>query len=85
MFDDDGMGPPPGAPPPMPLDSDFSEDEWDLDDDLPPPPGPPPAAEDSDGDNPRFLVHALDASFAADVESGEMDRRVTALEGGGGA
>jgi len=41
--------------------------------------------EDADGDNPRFLVHALDASFAADVESGEMDRRVTALESGGGA
>lgn len=41
--------------------------------------------EDADGDNPRFLVHALNASFAADVESGEMDCRVTALEGGGGA
>ena len=41
--------------------------------------------EDADGDNPRFLVHALNASFAADVESGEMDRRVTALESGGGA
>ena len=41
--------------------------------------------EDANGDNPQFLVHALDASFAADVESGEMDRRVTALEGGGGA
>jgi multicomponent Na+:H+ antiporter subunit E len=41
--------------------------------------------EDADGDNPLFLVHALNASFAADVESGEMDRRVTALEGGGGA
>ena len=33
----------------------------------------------------RFLVHALDPSFAQDVESGEMDRRVTALEAGGGA
>jgi len=36
-----------------------------------------------------FLVHAVDASFAEDVESGEMDRRVTALEpspaGRGGA
>jgi len=41
--------------------------------------------EDADGGSPQFLVHALDASFAADVESGEMDRRVTALEGGGGA
>lgn len=39
--------------------------------------------EDAEGDNPRFLVHALDPSFAEDVESGEMDRRVTALEGGG--
>ncbi len=39
--------------------------------------------EDADGDTPRFLVHALDPSFAADVESGEMDRRVTALEGEG--
>ena len=38
-----------------------------------------------EGDAPSarsFLVHALDPSFAADVESGEMDRRVTALEGG---
>ncbi len=37
-----------------------------------------------DSDIPHFLVHALDPSFAADVESGEMDRRVTALEGGSG-
>jgi len=40
--------------------------------------------EGADGAAPHFLVHALDPSFAADVESGEMDRRVTALEGGGG-
>ena len=38
-----------------------------------------------DSDSPHFLVHALDPSFADDVETGEMDRRVTALEGGGGA
>jgi len=30
----------------------------------------------------RFLVHAVDRPFAEDVESGEMDRRVTALEAG---
>lgn len=40
-------------------------------------------------DGTSFLVHAVDASFAEDVESGEMDRRVTALEpsatGRGGA
>ena len=40
---------------------------------------------DGDSDSRQFLVHALDRSFAADVESGEMDRRVTALEGGGAA
>ena len=28
-----------------------------------------------------FLVHALDPVFVDDVESGEMDRRVSALEG----
>lgn len=39
---------------------------------------------DAESDRSRFLVHALDPSFAEDVESGEMDRRVTALEGGGG-
>ena len=36
----------------------------------------------SDGTH-DFLVHALDQSFADDVENGEMDRRVTALEGEG--
>ena len=30
----------------------------------------------------KFLVHAVDPVFAEDVESGEMDRRVTALEAG---
>ena len=30
----------------------------------------------------EFLVHAVAPAFAADVESGEMDRRVTALEAG---
>ena len=30
----------------------------------------------------EFLVHAVDQPFADDVESGEMDRRVTALEAG---
>ena len=30
----------------------------------------------------RFLVHAVDRPFAEDVESGDMDRRVSALEGG---
>ena len=39
---------------------------------------------DAESDRSRFLVHALDPSFGEDVESGEMDRRVTALEGGGG-
>ena len=34
------------------------------------------------GDTTRFLVHAIDPSFAEDVESGDMDRRVTALEAG---
>ena len=29
----------------------------------------------------NFLVHALDPVFVDDVESGEMDRRVSALEG----
>ena len=28
----------------------------------------------------EFLVHAVDPSFAEDVESGDMDRRVTSLE-----
>ena len=28
----------------------------------------------------RFLVHAVDPSFAEDVESGDMDRRVSSLE-----
>ena len=38
---------------------------------------------DGDGTSSHsFLVHALDPSFMADVESGDMDRRVTALEGG---
>ena len=32
-----------------------------------------------------FLVHALDPTFVADVESGEMERRVKALESGDGA
>ena len=38
---------------------------------------------DDDG-KPRhsFLVHALHPSFMEDVESGDMDRRVTALESG---
>jgi len=40
--------------------------------------------EGADSATPHFLVHALDPSFAADVVSGEMDRRVTALEGGRG-
>lgn len=35
---------------------------------------------EDDGRGSRFLVHAVDGSFAEDVESGEMDRRVTALE-----
>ena len=30
----------------------------------------------------QILVHALDDEFAADLESGEMDRRVAHLEGG---
>ena len=38
---------------------------------------------DGDGTSGHsFLVHALDPSFMADVDSGDMDRRVTALEGG---
>ncbi|MGU9962242.1 MAG: Na+/H+ antiporter subunit E [Candidatus Puniceispirillales bacterium WSBS_2018_MAG_OTU23] len=32
-------------------------------------------------DDDRFLVHAITKSFGKDVRSGEMDRRVTALEG----
>jgi len=43
---------------------------------------------EQDGKEARFLVHAVDPALAADVESGEMDRRVTALEsahGRGGA
>lgn len=43
---------------------------------------------EQDAKSARFLVHAVDASFAEDVQSGEMDRRVTALESvnsGGGA
>lgn len=35
---------------------------------------------EQDAKGARFLVHAVDASFAEDVQSGEMDRRVTALE-----
>ena len=31
-------------------------------------------------DSTEFLVHAVDPSFAEDVESGDMDRRVTSLE-----
>jgi len=34
------------------------------------------------GGGTRFLVHAVDRPFAEDVESGDMDRRVSALEGG---
>ena len=34
------------------------------------------------GGRTAFLVHAVDQPFADDVESGEMDRRVTALEAG---
>lgn len=34
------------------------------------------------GGDTRFLVHAVDRAFADDVESGEMDRRVTSLEAG---
>lgn len=41
--------------------------------------------EGADGESAHFLVHALDPSFADDVRSGEMDRRVTSLESGGGA
>ena len=38
---------------------------------------------DGDGTSGHsFLVHALDPSFMADVDSGDMNRRVTALEGG---
>ena len=35
---------------------------------------------DGKGEGAQFLVHAVDAAFAEDVESGDMDRRVTALE-----
>jgi len=35
-----------------------------------------------DIDKSGFLVHALDGGFGDDVRSGEMDRRVTATEGG---
>ena len=34
-----------------------------------------------DRDEPRFVVHALTGASAAGVESGDMDRRVTAFEG----
>ena len=37
---------------------------------------------DEKGGGTEFLVHAIDHAFAEDVESGEMDRRVTALEAG---
>ena len=36
---------------------------------------------DSDGKT-RFLVHALHPDFGDDVRDGEMDRRVSAVEGG---
>jgi len=32
----------------------------------------------------RFLVHALHPDFGDDVRDGEMDRRVSAVEGGTG-
>ena len=34
-----------------------------------------------DIDEDEFVVHALSESTKEDLESGEMDRRVTALEG----
>ena len=41
--------------------------------------------ETKDGDGKtRFLVHALHPDFSDDVRSGEMDRRVSAVEGGAG-
>lgn len=34
----------------------------------------------TEGDQPTMLVHSLHPEFRADVETGEMDRRVTAIE-----